>query len=56
MNDWITLLLSLGIIYILMIHIAYFIFGAYFKNYFGREFNYWSIWYMGFKFKKKNKK
>jgi len=31
-----------------MIHIAYFIFGTYFKVYYGKRMNYWSIYTLQF--------
>jgi len=52
MNDIFILLFMLGISYLIIIHISYFIFGEYFKQYYNKEFNYWSIYYLGFNFKK----
>lgn len=49
-------LIMLGIMYVFLIHLAYFLFGAFFKIYYNKEFDYKSIWTFQFNFKGEKKK
>ena len=51
----IVLLIVFGIMYLAIIHFAYFVFGAYFKGFFNQQFSYWSIYTLQFKMKEKMK-
>ncbi len=55
MNEFIALAFALGIMYVFMIHLAYFLFGGLFKIYYDKEFDYKSIWWFGFNFKEEKK-
>jgi len=39
-----SLIISLVLMYLGIIHLAYFIFGAYFKACYGKKMSYWSIY------------